>query len=382
MQLLGRRRILEPLKRDHPVHLQRGAKTLVSFCCNNYLGLTHHAAVISAARAALEQYGAGSGASRVVSGDSPLATALENELALAKGTEAARVFGSGYLANIGVIGSLASRGDLIIVDRLIHASVLDAVRLSGAKWLRFIHNDVADCSRLLALHRPQHRNCLIITETVFSMDGDVAPISAIATLGRQYDAWVMTDDAHGLGVLEEPLDRESDIKVGTLSKAVGAYGGYVCGSKLLCDLLISRARSFIYTTALPPSVIAAATEALSIISRDKALCAKPLRAARLFTSLLKLPSAQSAIVPLIVGSEEAACTAAIELEQEGFLVKAIRPPTVPVGSSRLRFTFSASHEQAEISKLAEVVSKQLWFQDAREATILFHHSTYHEELEA
>ena len=331
----------------------RNGRRLVSFSCNDYLGLSQHSAVIEAAQQAIAQYGAGAGASRLVTGNHPLYDALEAALATYKHTEAACVFGSGYLANIGVIPAVAGRGDMIIADKLVHACILDGIKLSGAKLLRFAHNDAADCARLLTQHRHQFKHCLVVTETVFSMDGDVAPLAELRRLCDQHDAWLMTDDAHGIGT----SDTSADIIMGTMSKALGAYGGYVCGSQALVRYLKTTARSLIFTTALPPPTVAAALKALEILRKNPALVQKPLAHARRFTQELGLPLAQSPIVPLILGSEEAALSAAQKLEQAGFLVSAIRPPTVPENSARLRFSFSAMHEKRDVSDLINSVKE-------------------------
>lgn len=332
----------------------RNGRRLVSFSCNDYLGLSQHPAVIEAAQQAIAQYGAGAGASRLVTGNHPLYDALEAALADYKHTEAACVFGSGYLANIGVIPAAAGRGDLIIADKLVHACILDGIKLSGAKLLRFAHNDAADCARLLAQYRGQHVNCLVITETVFSMDGDVAPLAELRQLCDQHDAWLMTDDAHGIGT--SPAN--ADIVMGTMSKSLGAYGGYVCGSQALVRYLKTAARSLIFTTALPPATVAAALKSLEILRENSHLAQQPLAHAQRFTQELGLPLAQSPIVPLILGSEQAALDAAQKLERAGFLVSAIRPPTVPENGARLRFSFSAMHEEYDVTNLIKEIKSE------------------------
>ncbi len=356
-----RRTLAESFREEGPWVLREGRR-LLSFSCNDYLNLTHHPAVKAAATEAIERYGAGAGASRLVTGNHLLFSELEARLARLKGTEAACVFGSGYLANTGIIPVLASEGDLVLIDELAHACLWAGTQLSRARTLTFRHNGLGHVEELLKANRPRTRHILLVTDGVFSMDGDVAPIAELTALCNAYDAWLLTDDAHGLGVIgngrgsafaaDGPL---VPLQMGTLSKAIGSYGGYLCASRPVIDLIKNRARTLVYSTALPPPMAAAAIAALTIIENEPELCAKPLAKARHFTSLLGLPAAQSPIVPLIVGAPEVALTAARKLAEEGFLVTPIRPPTVPQGTARLRFTFSAMHPEDEIARLAEAV---------------------------
>lgn len=349
-RLALRRTLAETDRGDFP-YVTRHGRRLLSFSCNDYLGLSRHPAVKAAAVAAIERHGTGAGASRLVTGHHPLHAALEARLAAIKGTESACVFGSGYLANIGVIGALAAEDDLILIDELAHACLNAGAQLSRAKTLRFRHNDADHAAALLAEHRRGCRHALVVTETVFSMDGDRAPIRALAALANRHDAWLLTDDAHGFG-LDADTGHGVPLQMGTLSKAIGSYGGYLCASAPVVALIKTRARSFVYSTALPPASVAAALAALDIIEAEPELAAAPIRKARLFTRLLGLPNAASAIVPLILGAPEEALAASAALEREGFLVTAIRPPTVPSGTARLRFAFSALHPDAEIERLA------------------------------
>lgn len=350
-------RALSTSYRQENNRVARDEQELISFACNDYLGLSHHPHVKEAAQQAILYYGAGAGASRMVTGNHPLYSELEKKLAAYKGTESACVMGSGYLANIGVIPALMGEKDLIIADKLIHACLLDGIRLSGATLLRFPHNNSAACEKLLHKHRANYRNCLIVTETIFSMDGDLAPIAELSQLAKNHKCWLLVDDAHGIGEVETG---KIDIIVGTLSKAFGSYGGYICGSNLLIDYLRNSARSFIFSTALPPMVIASALAALDIMKEDTNLAAKALANAKLFTSLLGIEAAQSTIVPLIIGEAEKTLAASQKLEQEGFFVAAIRPPTVPPNTSRLRFTFSSQHKQKDIERLAEAIKQGGW----------------------
>lgn len=347
-----RLRVPQPTLRMAGARVERDGKTLISFSCNDYLGLSHHPEVLHAAEDALKAYGASAGAARLVTGEHPLYAPLESTLAEYKQTEAACVFGSGYMANIGAIAALVGRDDVVIADKLAHACILDGIKLSGAKLLRFAHNDAADCQRLLEKHRASHRHCLVITETIFSMDGDLAPMAELRALCDAHDAWLMTDDAHGFGL---PQTVKADVQMGTLSKALGAYGGYICGSDALVRYIKTAARSVMFTTGLPPAVAAAATAALAVMQREPERSAKALANARFFAQGLGLPPAESTIVPLVMGEEQAALDAAKRLEEAGYLVTAIRPPTVPEGTSRLRFAFSAEHEEFDISGLIKVI---------------------------
>jgi len=361
----NRRRSLSDSAREDGIWIQRGGRRLLSFSCNDYLNLSQHPAVREAAIAAIRDYGAGAGASRLVTGNHPLYRALEERLAQIKGSEAACVFGSGYLANIGIIPALVGSGDLIVLDELCHACINAGAKLSGATVLRYRHCDVGHAEALLAEQRGAHDRALIATDGVFSMDGDMAPLKALSALGDHHDAWLLADDAHGLGVVgggrgSAFADAANvPLQMGTLSKAVGAYGGYLAASRAVIDLMRTRARSFIYSTGLPPPVVAAAIAALDLIERDTALTAAPLRKARLFTRALNLPEAQSAVVPVIVGEADVALAASAMLEDEGFLVVPIRPPTVPAGTARLRFALTAAHPEAEIERLAGIVRSRV-----------------------
>jgi len=349
----GQKRSLTNSERHDGVFLTRAGKRLVSMSCNDSYGLTQHPMVIEAAAQALEQYGAGAGASRLVSGNHPLYDKLETMLARKKQAQAALVFGSGYLANLGAIPALVGKNDLIIADKFIHACMIDAAQLSGATFLRFAHNNVAHCRMLLEANRADHQNCLVLTETVFSMDGDRAPISGFNELAQEFDAWVMSDDAHGMYVTQQP--DHALIQMGTLSKALGSYGGYIAGSRMLVEYLQTAARSLIYSTGLPPSNIAAAIAAMEILENDSGLREAPLKNAKYFTQLLGIKEAQSAIVPVITGEGEKAVKAAALMDEHGYYVAAIRPPTVPENSARLRFAFSALHTKPQIEKAAELL---------------------------
>jgi 8-amino-7-oxononanoate synthase len=345
----------------------RNGRRLLSFCCNDYLNLTHHPAVKEAAVEALRTYGVGAGASRLVTGNHPLYAALEARLARWKKTEAACVFGSGYLANLGIIPALAGPRDLVLIDELAHACLYAGARLSRAAVMPFRHSDLEHVETLLSEQRARHQHALIVTDGVFSMDGDIAPLHELATLAQRHDAWLMSDDAHGLGVVgngrgssfAQGTKANVPLQMGTLSKALGAYGGYVCASAAVIDLLRSRARTLIYSTGLPPAIVAAADAALQLIERDPAYAALPVAKAKTFTLGAGLPEAVSPIVPVVLGTAEAAIDAAQMLEEHGFLVAAIRPPTVPRGTARLRLTFTAQHPDEEVERLAEIVRTRI-----------------------
>jgi 8-amino-7-oxononanoate synthase len=351
------RRELVATERHENAVVLRGEKRLISFSCNDYLNLSTHPDIIAAAIAATRDYGVGAGASRAVTGNHPLYAELEARLAKAKGTEAAVVFGSGYLANSGIIPALLGPEDVIFVDELAHACIWAGAKLSSAKIVIFPHNDTENLAALLHQHRAQYRHALIATDSVFSMDGDLAPVAALADLADAHDAWLLTDDAHGLGVVPKPPGAHRvPLQMGTLSKAIGCYGGYLCASAQVVALIRNRARSFIYTTGLPPGTVAAAIAALDFIAANPAYAARPLAKAQRFTRALNLGDATSPIVPVIIGEARAALAASKSLEEAGFLVTAIRPPTVPQGTARLRFTFTAAHEDADIDHLAAAVS--------------------------
>ena len=291
-------------------------------------------------------------------------------LAKIKGTEDAIVFGSGYLANLGVIPALVGRKDLILIDELSHACLFAGAMLSNAHTIHFKHRDISELANLMTKQRKSYQHCLVLTDGVFSMDGDLAPISALHELCKKHKAWLMTDDAHGLGVIEN--GRGSSVvdgcaipvplQVGTLSKAVGAYGGYLCSNKETIDLIRNRARSLVYTTGLPPGNLAAAIAALKIIRTNIELTNRPLALANKFAAYLGLSPPKSPIVTIQLGDVERTMRGSMELEKKGFLVVAIRPPTVPVGTSRLRCTFSAIHTEAQVDAFAKATKEVLAIQ--------------------
>ena len=360
-------RSLNETVREDGIWIERNGRQLLSFSCNDYLNLTQHPVIKQAAIAAIEEYGAGSGASRLVTGNHPLYAKLESRLAQFKHTEAACVFGSGYLANTGIIPVVIGRDGLVLLDELSHACIYAGAQLSRGTVATFRHNDVTHTRELLSVHRGDHDHAIIVTDGVFSMDGDRAPLGELLALAEDYDAWLMSDDAHGLGVIG--AGRGSSfvgnshipvpLQMGTLSKAVGSYGGYLCASASVVELMRNRARTLIYSTGLPPACVGAAIAALDLIERDPKYAAQPVRKAKAFTKRAGLADAQSPIVPIVVGDEETALAHSRLLEEEGFLAVAIRPPTVKPGTARLRLTFTAQHPDDQIERLADIVRDRI-----------------------
>ena len=368
MAALKQRNLLRTLaetERLGPVEVRRGGKRLISYSCNDYLNLSQHPKIKAAAIEATEKHGAGSGASRLVTGNHPLYAVLEEKLAALKGTDAACVFGSGYLANTGIIPALIGPDDMVCIDELSHACIYAGGRLTAGAVQMFRHNDAGHLAEILKAHRADHPRALIVTDGVFSMDGDLAPLASLSDVAAEHDTWLMTDDAHGIGVVgggrgssfvnggANGSGGRVPLQMGTLSKAIGAYGGYLCASKPVIDLIRTRCRTLIYSTALPPGTVAAAIAALDLIRDDPEYAALPLKKAKDFTAMLGLADAESPIVPIVLGDTQRTLDASKTLEDEGFLVIAIRPPTVPDGTARLRVTFTAAHDDDDIARLAE-----------------------------
>ncbi len=430
--------------------IKRGKKNLISFACNDYFGLSQNLAVKKSAIDAIEKYGVGARASRYVTGNNSLYAKLEKQIARMKKCDEAIVFSSGYACAIGVIPALVGEGDLIVADKLIHSSLIDGSKLSGAKLMRFLHNDILHARKILQENRGKFKKCIIITETVFSMDGDVGEVDELLKLAVEFEAILISDDAHGLFLNErkdglflasfekgggsnalafetEDLNKTSSdslcwtglvaqstcsdqvnsenehedgvtnpvqpqhkllqdlnktssdfvsqkfsvsnadafdpppfsneafhLQLGTLSKSTGSLGGYASGNKILIDYLRNFAKSAIYSTALPPGILAASLASLKIIER-KNLGKKTLENAAYFCQLMNLPKPQSAIVPIIIGDNKKTLEIARKVAKKGFLISAIRPPTVEFGKARLRITFSSEHKKNQIKKLAEVL---------------------------
>jgi len=341
-------------------------RALVNFSSNDYLGLANDPRLRAASAAALERYGAGTGSARLVCGSQAPHVELETTLARFKGTEAALSFSTGYAAALGTIPALVGQADVVILDKLCHACLVDGARLSGATIRVFPHNHLEKLERLLAWARENYAkaNVLVVTESVFSMDGDTAPLREIVDLKERFGAWLMVDEAHGVGVLgpqgrglaaELGVAERIDIQMGTLGKALGAAGGAICGSERLIDFLVNRARSFIFSTAPTPASAAAATEAIRLLESGGA---DPLRE-KLWENLVRFraePRPESAIVPHIVGDEAEAVALAERLREQGLLVPAIRYPTVARGQARLRITLSAAHSAEQVDHLTAALA--------------------------
>ena len=355
------RRHLEPLDSPVGARVQVQGRTLLNFSGNDYLGLANEPSVGAAARAAIEAHGVGTGASRLVVGDTAAHHSLERALARFLGTEATLLFNSGYAANVGVLTSLFGPGDVLFSDELNHASLIDGCRLSRAQVVVFPHRDVEALETLLRAHPGRRR--AIVTDSVFSMDGDRAPVKALATLAQRHGAAFIVDEAHATGVLGPAgrgwcaaEDVTPDVHVGTLSKALGSFGGFVSASHAVCELLLNRARPLIFSTALPAALCAAAERALSLV-QSGVLQAKLHGNLAALGDALGRPTPPSAIVPVVLGSAEAALSASLALREAGLLVKAIRPPTVAEGTSRLRVSVSAAHSLADVALLARELAR-------------------------
>jgi 8-amino-7-oxononanoate synthase len=343
---------------------------LVDFASNDYLGLAADARVALAAIDALETEGTGAAAARLIAGNHPLHDALEVELARLKGCERTLLFPSGYMANVGAIPALVGAGDVIFSDALNHASLIDGCRLSRATVRVFPHNDLAALERMLASERAQYRRALIVVEGVFSMDGDVCPLDEVVRVARAHDAWTYVDDAHGTGVLGESgagtleqfgVADQVDVVIGTLGKALGTSGAYVGGSHELVEYLVSRARAFIFTTGSPPALAAATLAALRIAQEEPWRRAsvrarsKQLRTRLQRAGLAVHGSPDGHIVPVLIGDAARTMAITADLRTRGFLVGGIRPPTVPVGTSRLRISLSAVHSPEQVDALADAI---------------------------
>lgn len=345
-------------------------RKVLNFCSNNYLGLADDPRLGAAAAASIITEGFGSGASRLVCGNLSSHSRLEEKIAEFKGTERALLFSTGYMANVGIISSLYNRGDMIFSDKLNHASILDGILLSGAEYKRYAHVDMESLEAMLRAAPPLVKK-LIITDSVFSMDGDIAPLPAIVALAKKYSCTVMVDEAHGLGVLGKNgkgavehlgLEGQVDIQMGTFSKAAGSFGAYCCGSSQLIDFLINKARSFIYTTGLPPSVAAASLKGLEVIEQEPQRREQLWKNTGLVLKALKemgfeTLNTQTPIIPIVVKEASLSVRFSEKLLEDGIFVSAIRPPTVPANTARLRVTVMATHTPEDLNKLLSSVKK-------------------------
>jgi 8-amino-7-oxononanoate synthase len=372
----GLYRELRRVENEQGPILLMGGREVINFSSNNYLGIANHPALAEAAKQAIDRYGCGSGASRLISGNMTLHEELENRLAQFKSTEAALVFNSGFQANTGILATLAGEGDVILSDQLNHASIIDGCRLSRAQTVVYGHGDLDQIeTNLKDAHHARRR--LIVTESIFSMDGDEAPLTGIVELAEKYDALVMVDEAHATGVFggtgaglvsQYGLGDRVAVQMGTLGKALGGFGAYVAGTRVLRELLINRCRSFIFTTALPPAIMAMAIAAINLVEEQ------PERRHRLWENCrllfkglttvgFSLTALQSPILPLIVGDAERCMQFSRQLLERGVFAQGIRPPTVPPATSRLRITVMATHDRGHIEKALEVF-QEIKHQDA------------------
>ena len=348
--------------------LQVDGKSLINFCSNDYLGLAGHPDIAAALKAGVDQYGTGSGASHLISGHSTAHQHLEEQLAAFTGRPRALLFSTGYMANLGVINALVNRHDLVLEDQLNHASLLDGGHLSRADYKRYKHNNMQQLDYLLEQSTASRK--LIVTDGVFSMDGDLAPLQEMSTVAAQHSGWLMVDDAHGMGVLgatgagiveQQGLTVEQvPILMGTLGKSFGTFGAFVAGSEALIETLIQFARTYIYTTALPPAIAAASSASLQLVRREHWRREHLQQLIQRFRDGaqqlgLQLMDSQTPIQPLLINNDQLVMEVNQQLRSRGFMVGAIRPPTVPAGSGRLRITLSASHSNQQIDQLLDAL---------------------------
>ena len=357
--------------------IEINGKMFLNFSSNDYLGLANDPVLKESAIKAIEKFGAGAGASRLICGSLAPFHQLEEALADFKRTEAAMTFSTGYATAIGTIGALLGKDDVIILDKLVHASIVDAAKLSGAKLRVFAHNDLNDLEDKLkwAVDESRHpspvtRHTLIVTESIISMDGDAAPLREIVALKEKYGAWLMVDEAHATGIIGDGgrglaeklgVSGQIEIQMGTLGKALGASGGYICGSRALIELLVNRARSFIFSTAPVPTAAAAATAAIQFVQSSEGETRQKRLRARVaeWQSQIAVRNSQipGAIIPIIIGDESKAVAAATKLREQDIFVPAIRYPTVARGKARLRVTLTASHSAGDIATLVRALEQ-------------------------
>ena len=360
---LGLLRQRSMLQSPQAPHIMVDGKSYLSFCSNDYLGLANHPQLIAALQQGAQQHGVGAGAAHLVSGHNATHHRLENELAAFVSKPAALLFSTGYMANLGVVQALVGKGDTVFADKLNHASLNDAMQLSRATAKRYRHNDMTQLAKLLKQAKSGRK--LVITDAVFSMDGDLAPLPELLALCEQHDAWLLIDDAHGFGVLGEQgrgslahfgIASKRVICMATLGKAAGVFGAFVAAEQVVIDTLINHARSYVYTTATPPALASALLESLRLIANGDELRDHLQRLiAQLRSGLRSLPwsvmPSATAIQPLLVGGNQAALNLSAGLRERGIWVAAIRPPTVPQGTARLRITLSAAHRAADVTRL-------------------------------
>lgn len=359
---------IQRLKNGRILLLGDKERECLDFSSNDYLALSRHPALIDAAREALDQHGAGAGAARLMSGDLAIHHELEEAVAQLKGQEAALTFGCGYMANTGIIAALTGRHDTIFSDRLNHASIHDGCRLSGARLFRFRHNDPEHLESLLKDNRGRGA-ALIVVESIYSMDGDRCPLPELVRLKERHHCLLMVDEAHATGVFgrsgggiieEEGMGNGVDLAMGTFGKALGSYGAFVAARREMIDYLLNRARSFIFSTALPPAVAAASLAAVRLVRQEPQLRGELWEKVAFFKALLRQgglarDTGPSQIIPIMVGGSGEALAMADNLRKQGVYVTAVRPPTVPAGTARLRFSISRSHSATDLARAAEAL---------------------------
>ena len=368
--LLREIRELEPLS---SVTAKINGEKFLLFCGNDYLGLAHHPYVKQAAIDTIKLYGVGAGAARLISGSSHQHAELENVIAQSKRKEKALVFSAGYLANLGTLSTIAGEDDCIIMDKLSHASLIDAAKLSGALLRVYPHKNYSKCEELLERTKGKFKKQILVTDSVFSMDGDLADVKALAALKKKYDAVLMVDDAHGTGCLgitgggaleDEKIESEVDVITGTLSKSVGCLGGFVAGSNEMIQYILNKARPFIFATALPPHICTAALTSFKLMNEDKSIRHGLWKNVQMFHGMVKdlgfeIGPITSPILPLLVGDESKTLKLSEYLYKEKILIPAIRYPTVSKGKARLRLTVSATHQKEDLDRLQAALSTAL-----------------------
>jgi 8-amino-7-oxononanoate synthase len=365
----GLLRVLRPVSWRSGGKIYIGKKEYIDFSSNDYLGLSGHPRMIEAAKAAMVKLGTSSCASRLLSGDSDMHHQLEEAVATFKNKESALVFNSGYQANIGIISALYGKKDCVFSDRFNHASIVDGISLSGAHSFRFQHNNIKHLETLLEKERGKFDEAAIITETVFSMDGDKPDLKELVRLKNKYKCSIMVDEAHATGIFgkngsglveQEGLEKEIDLIMGTFSKALGSFGAYLATSKKITEYLINASRGFIYSTALPPAIIACNLESLRLVQDEPSRRGKLLESAEYFRDCLKQQGFEvrgdSQIVPLIIKDNLEAVEFAKRLQEKGYWVLPVRPPTVPIGQARLRFSLSFNHSRRILERITNDIS--------------------------
>ena len=365
----GLLRTLKPVSCRHEGKIYLNKKEYIDFSSNDYLGLSGHPKLIAEAKSAIDKFGTAACASRLMSGDLEIHHLLEEEVRRFKNKEAALVFNSGYQANIGIISSLYGRSDCIFSDRLNHASIVDGILLSGAHFFRFQHNNIEHLEGLVEKERNKFNKALIVTETIFSMDGDRPPLKDLVRLKEKYNCEILVDEAHATGIFgengsgiveQEGLDEEIDFIMGTFSKALGGFGGYLAASRKIIEYLINTSRSFIYSTALPAAVIACNLASIQLIKEEPYRRVKLLESAQYFRDALKTKGfrvrGDSQIIPLIIGDNTRTVEFAKRLQEKGYWVLPIRTPTVPLGEERLRFSLSFYHNREILENLVNDIS--------------------------